>query len=71
MRAALLALLLCAACARTEPATMVYGNVVDFRREPVKQFNDRRTCEITRGMLHKQSLGVTQYYDCENPAPTK
>lgn len=65
MRAALLALLLCAACARHEPATMVYGNVVDHQRRPVKEFRDGRTCDITRGLLHQQSLGVTQYYECE------
>ncbi len=45
---------------------MVYGNVVDYQRYPVKQFNDRRTCEITQGLLHEQSLGVTQYYACES-----
>ncbi len=69
MRAALLILLFCAACARNEPATMVHGNIIDHQRQPVGNFKEKRTCEIAQGLLHKQSLGVTQYYACENTNP--
>lgn len=44
---------------------MVHGNVVDYQRRPVQDFESSKNCEMAKGLLHKQSLGITQYYDCE------
>ena len=44
---------------------MMYGNVVDYQRHAVKQFESKETCEITQGMVFEKPLGVTQYYACE------
>lgn len=67
MRAAvLIVLLLASACHRADvPHTMIYGNVVDFQRHPVKQFASKQTCTIAQGLIFEKPQGLTQYYACE------
>jgi hypothetical protein len=65
-------LLLAAACQSTDgPHTMIYGNVVDFQRHPVKQFESKQTCTITQGLIFEKPPGLTQYYACEPTPPIK
>lgn len=70
MRYALIMLLL-AACHHptAEPTTMIYNNVVDYPRVPVKRFASKENCEIQRGLVFEKPLGITQYYACEPGTP--